>query len=369
MRGRWGIMGKHLELGDLYEAFQEDPAVLEALRENDDGYLEEGTGAPEGRADFPYFLQTVIRHRVRERFDTVASKWRSYMGIESAQDFREHTSSQINGILGIEEVNEYGEYPRLRSSEEPGPSFAVAKHGGIYGVTFEMVINDEVDRILNRIPRELGRMTAEYVSRVVVALIESNPNYIDGQPFFSAAHGNEVTGAAAQPNEDNLVDILEGMKLRRTADGLPYSVTPRKILVRGDRQKLIFNRIIGSQFTGAAVNYTGAAGAGGQIFDKGTINPLYGILPADAVTDEVWLNDADDWYILGDAQDRPPFIAAFLRGRQEPFIGVQDSGVRDVNGQAKDLYTLDFDIIPYKVRHIFGVSIGEPIAATRARPS
>jgi hypothetical protein len=372
----YGQWGKHLELFEMYESFRDDPAVQQALgavREANvnmqpgDAGLQEGTGAPEGRADFPLFLQTVIRHRMRERFRTVASKWRSYVGIENAQDFREHSVSQLNGILGMAPANENGEYPRLRTSEEVGPSFTVAKYGGIYSITMEMIINDETDRMLNRIPRELGRMSAEYVSRVIVALVEANPNYIDGNPFMSSSRGNEITGSAAQPTEDNILRALAQMKLRRTADGVPFTVQPRRILTQSPITTAAIQRAIRSTQTGV-VNSVSGLPSGAPVFYTGTDNPAYGILPPDAVIEEAWMNDPEDWLILADAEDRPAFVAAFLRNRQEPFIGLEDPRIREVNGGATDPYTLDLDQIRFKTRHIFGAAVAEPFAVMRMRP-
>lgn len=379
-RQRYGNWGKHLELFEIFKEFRDDPRVQEVLSgEGEPEDLREGTGAPEGRADFPIFLQTVIRHRMRERFRAVASKWASYVGIESAQDFREQTVSQMNGIRGIQPVLENDEYPMLRSAEEPGPSFAVGKHGGIYAVTMELVINDETDRILNRVPRELGRMSAEYISQAVVAYIESNPTYIDGLPFFTnnAARPNEVTAAAGDPNETNLMAILDLMKLRRDTDGIPFTVEPRRILVRTPSQKATFDRIIRSQLTGVT-DAAGVAPAAGTTqnpalsfgdFFTGNYNPAYNVLPPDAVVDEPWFNDPNDWYVLGDAEDRPAFVVAFLRGRREPFIGLEDPGIRAALGGASDPYDLWFDVIRYKIRSIFGAAMGEPLAALRARPT
>jgi len=360
----YGRYGRELETFRLYEAFRDNPRLQEKMSEI--GLLQEGTGAPEGRADFPVFLQTMIRYRLRERFRTVASKWRQYVGIENAKDFREHRTHQLNGIRGIEPINEFGEYKRMRSAEELGPPFAIGKHGGIYALTLEMIVNDEADRMLNRIPRELGRHAAEYVSQVVVALFESNPNYIDGDPFFSAARGNEVTGADAEPTETNLVKILSQMRLRRDSDNIPFTVEPRRIVTKSDETRLLFRQILRSQQTGITNNDIDA-----REFGRGTMNPLYddGILPGDAVIQEVWLQDAENWTVLGDADDRPAFVAAFLNNQQEPFVGVQDSGVRSVGGGGRDPYMLDIDEIPFKVRHLFGVAVGEPLAAFRARPT
>lgn len=367
MSGRYGNWGKHIELFELWEAFNEDEAVRRALGGADE--LAEGTGAPEGRADFPIFLQTVIRHRMRERFRGVAAKWQQYMGVENAQDFRETTVSQLNGIRGIGGVNEDGEYKRMRSSEEEGPSFAVGKYGGTYAVTMELIINDDSDRILNRIPREMGRSMSEYFQQTVVAFIESNPTYgPDGLPFFSAARGNEITGAGAAPNETNLMAVLDAIKLRRDPDGIPFTVEPRRILVRTPSQKATFDRIIRSQLTGVQDTAVNNAALGFGQFFTGNVNPAYNVLPPDAVIDEPWFNDPNDWYVLGDAEDRPAFVVAFLRNRREPFVGLKDPGVRDAMGAGSDPYGWYFDEIEYKIRHFFGAAAGEPLAAFRLRP-
>jgi hypothetical protein len=364
-RGRYGEWGKHLDLFDVFEDFRDDPAIAEMLLGEDAGDLQETYGAPEGRVDFPIFLQTVIRHRIRERFRGVASRWDQYLGFENAQDFREHTVSQLGSIRGFEGIEEHGEYPRLRSSEEGGPSFAVGKYGGIYGVTFELVINDEMDRILNRIPMELGKSMAEYVAKAMVALVESNPTYSpDGNPFFSAGRENLVTGEAADITEDNIMAILDTMSLRRDGDDIPISVEAAKILVREPSAKAKIMRMIRSTQTGVTVD----ADETGRDFYPGRDNPLRGILPEDAVIVEPWLNVPDDYYILANAQDRPAFLAAFLRNRRDPHIFLKDPGMKGIGGGSSDPYEMDFDEVPFKVRHVFGGAVGEPVAAVKAQP-
>jgi hypothetical protein len=349
----------------VFSDARRNPGMLEGLREADDGGLLEGSGAPEGRVDFPIFLQTVIRHRIRERFRTVQSRFAEYMGVEDARDFREHTVSEFGSIRGIEPIAEYGEYPRMRSTEAEGPPYSVGKHGGIYAVTFELVINDEMNQILNRIPRELGKSTAEYEAQAHIALVESNPTYIDGVAFFHASRGNLVTGAAAEPNETNLVAILDTLALKRDAENMPISVRPSKIVVRNPSTKFRFDQIIRSQLTGVRSEVTAA---GAPDFAPGNYNPLYNVLPPDSVIEEPWLNDPNDWYLFADAQDRPAFVRAYLRGRRDPYIFLKDSGMRGLGGGTTDPYSMEFDEVPYKVRHVFGDAVAEPLAAVKAQP-
>lgn len=369
MRGRWGHYGKHLEILEMYKDFRDDPAILAALTEADsDGYLMEGSGSPEGRASFPFFLQTMIRTRLRARFTTAASVWDQYVGTENAQDFREHTVHSLGSIRGVAGIPEHGEYPRLRSSEEGGPSFMVGKYGGIYAVTYELIINDDTGEMLDRIPGDLGEMMSDYLNQAVTAFIESNPTYVDGNPFFGEAHKNEVTGEDADPTEDNLAALLDLIRLRRNADGIPLNIKPRRILVRNPSTKLLFDKIIRSQTTGIRRDAKEMAEAGDQ-FAPGNFNPLVNALPPDATIEDPFLNDPNDWYLLSDADARPPFVVAFLRNQKTPYIFQKNDGMRGVGGGGEDPYMLNIDEIPFKIRHVWGVSSGEPFAAVRARPS
>jgi hypothetical protein len=235
-----------------------------------------------------------------------------------------------------------------------------------------MVINDEPGEILRRTPEEMGAMNAAYIASVVAALIEANGNWIDGLPFFSSTprsglpSGNEVTGSAAEPSEDNLVAMVSAMRNSSTADGLPMRIKPGKVLTKDDRIALVFRRILRSQETGTTSPSTSST-----TFDKGTYNAAQGILTSnDPVIIDPYLKDPNDWILFGETNPgRPAFLIAFLRGQREPFIGIQDPGVRSIGGGARDPYTMDFDEMLMKLRMVFGVAQGDPRAARRARRS
>lgn len=365
--------GPHNSLIEMWQAWLRDPKAMKALAEEEgfelnEAQLAEGTGAPEGRADFPIFLLSIIRRTMRQAFTRRASQWERYMGVERAEDFRQHIVAQLNGLSGMGPVPEFDSYPRIRSSEEAGPPYSVGKHGGIYGVTFEMVVNDDANLILNRTPTELGRMSAAYIAQVVAAMIEANPNYIDGLPFFTATArsglpaGNEYTGAAAEPTEDNIVQQIEDMRNTTDSEGFPIEINPDIVLTRSERVRLNFKRITRSQETGTTVN-----DPAGTTADKGRLNVLNDeTLAPDAVVVEPYLKDPNDYILLNEV-GRAAFRIAFLRDQREPFIGIARAAVESVNGGAPDPYTLDFDELPYKVRSVFGTALGDPRAARRAR--
>jgi hypothetical protein len=367
-RGRYGDWGKHLDIFEQFESWRDDPEAQEALAESE-GWdeVEEGTGAPEGRADFPMFLLTTIRHTMRQAFTRRAAKWDQYMGVERAEDFRVHTVSQLNGLAGMGPVPEFDEYPRIRSQEEAGPPFSVGKHGGVYGVTFEMV----VERRGEHDPEPHADGAGPHVGGVRLArrdradrgepeLHRREPVLLDGRAAGDAGRERvHRRGRGADRGQPRVHRLRPGE--HDGHEGFPIEIDARRVLTRDRRTQMIFNRIIRSQETGATSNDTG-----GDVFDKGRYNAASDLLSPDAVIVEPYLTDPNDWIVLNDV-GRPAFVIAFLRDQREPFIGVADGGVRGVNGGGPDPYTLDFDEIPFKIRHVFGVALGDPRAARRAR--
>lgn len=358
------------EIVRAFRSWREDDEAQEAVREEMEFEmgLREGTGAPEGRADFPLYMLSITRHRMRAGFRRRLAVYERYTGRVRAEDLREHTTSQLNGMTGMQPIPEFEEYPRLRSAEEAGPSYSVGKHGGVYAVTIEMIINDEANLILNRAPTEIGRMAAAYRSQVIVALIEANPNWMDGLPFFTSTprqglpNGNEYTGTAAEPSEDNLITIVGDLDETTDSEGFPIDISANLVLTKDRRTQLIFRRIVRSQRTGTVSNDTGSS-----VADKGDWNMAQGILPGeDPVVVEPYLRDPNDWILLADV-DRPAFLHASLRDQWEPFIGMEDPGIRAVGGGGRDNYTLDGDEVRMKIRDFFGVALGDPRAARRAR--
>jgi hypothetical protein len=77
-------------------------------------------------------------------------------------------------------------------------------------------------------------------------------------------------------------------------------VTPRTLVVKSAIMELIARRIINSQLTGTTINDTAT-----DVFDKGTMNPLAGIIPADGVVRDPFFTDSNDWYLFADPNDVP----------------------------------------------------------------
>lgn len=314
------------------------------------------------KADFPEFLFGPIKTSVYQGYTKVNPQYRRYARIENATDFRERRIKGLWGLSGIGYVGDHGEYPEMQRTERPSATLIVDTYGGVYAITRQAIINDESGDLLSRNPEDMGYAASVFVTEAIIAYIESNPTAPDGNPVFSEARKNQITTALS---EDSLATAISTMENQRDGDGRRIVIKPRVLAVQNVRMGLIANRIIRSQETGTQVAYTGAAGAGSAIFDKGNDNPLAGILPSDAVVQDTYWSDANDWYLFADPATTPAFAVGFLGGREEPQVFKKNLETSSALS-GPDPYTWELDSVDFKVRLDFGVGNIDPAGVFRA---
>lgn len=342
MESPYGNYGKPIALFEAWQEFNE-------LREAD------------SKADFPGWLWGPVRRAVWAGYSRIEPQWRRYARTEDMPDFRPRLIHGLNALSGFGYVGDHGEYPGMRRTERGGPALVVDTYGGVYSITRQTIINDDTGELLNRNPGDMGYAAGIFVANALVALVESNPTAYDALgTFFNGTRGNTTTNDLS---EDSLADAITFMESQFDDSGFRIQIRAATLLVKTARQEMVARRILNSTVTGTTVNYTGAAGAGTAIFDKGVLNPLQGILSGDAIVREAFLNDPNDWYVFAAPSDVPAFAIGFLNGQDQPFVGLKDPTVRNALGAGMDPYTFELDSIDFKVRHDFGVAGIDPRGA------
>ena len=341
MRG-YGNFGRPIYLIEAYEDWKQ-----KRLQEAD----ERGLSEADSKADFPNFLFGPINYMMWQGYTRIQPQYRRYARVESLTDFRERRLRGLNALKGVGYVGDHGEYPQMRRTERPGPSLILDTYGGVYSITRQAVINDNSGELLNRNPDEMGYAMGLFVAETIVALVESNPLAYDGVAMATAGRGNFTT---APLSEDSLTDALGFLESQYDDSGYRIVIRASNLVVKTPRMQMIAKRILRSQETGTSIQYTGAAGVGSAIMDKGTLNPLADIIPYDSVIREPFYSDPNDWRLFADPGDIPAFAVGFLNGREEPFVGLKNPEVRNALGAGQDPYTFEFDTIDFKVRHDFG---------------
>jgi len=340
----YGLYGRPIHLFEAYEEWRES-RVQEAA--------EMGLTEADSKADFPNYLFGPISYTLWQGYTRVQPQYQRYARTENLTDFRERRIRGLNALKGIGYVGDHGEYPQMRRTERGGPSLILDTYGGVYAITRQAVINDDSGELLNRNPDEMGYAMGIFVAETLIALVESNPLAYDGATMSNNTRGNHTTNALS---EDSLADALSFMENQFDDSGFRIVIRAANLVVKNARMQLIANRILRSQEAGTQVQWSGGAGAGTTIMDKGTLNPLAGILPDDGVIREPFFNDSNDWRLFADPGDVPAFALGFLNGQEEPFVGLLNPQVRAALGPGVDPYTFEFDTIDFKVRHDFGVA-------------
>lgn len=380
--GRWG----RVPLFDLYEDWREErqariaqginprtgqpfaPGLLEAVQSGapmlDRALVE---AAPDTRADFATFLWGPVSFSFYQGYEYVTSQWTRYVGTEAIQSFDEVRIKGINGMTGIGYVGDHGEYQPMRRSFRPEAAIVVDTYGGVYSMTRKLLRSRGADVLVQRNPQDMGDAMADFISRMIVALIIANPNAPDGAPMYSTTRGNLV----AQPlSEDTFVDAATWLRTQKDDIGRPIRVRLNAAVVQNDRQALIMRRIIRSQTTGVQ------AAPSSQTFSEGTDNPIAyadsDLMPADGIVIDPYIPDANNVYFFADPNRVPGFVAGFLDGQQQPLIGMTDATVMHLSvsgGNGHDPYSYEGDTIDYKTRHDVGVAAVDPRGVYQLNPA
>lgn len=345
---RYGSYGRPVLLFEAYRDWREERLLQEA----------------DSKADFPEFLYGPVRSSLWQGYEYVQGQYQKYMRVENAPDFRERRLRGLTGMLRPGYVGDHGEYPNTQRKERKGVPLVVDTYGAVYSITRQTIVNDDTQELLNSAPAEIGDAMGNFVVEMAIALIESNPTAADGNPFFGSGRGNAITLALS---EDSLATGLSQMTKQFDDIGRRIRVTPKVLAVGDPRVQLEANRILNSQLTGTTITFTGGAGAGAGVFDKGTNNPLSGILPSDAVVYDPFFTSAHSWYLFADPAKVPAFAIGFLNGQQQPQVFLKEPQARDsLGGNGTDPYTWELDSVDFKCRHDVGVAAVDPRGALKS---
>jgi hypothetical protein len=324
---------------------------------------EEALVEAQTKADFPGFLYGSVSTSLYQGYNYIQPQYRRYGRIENMTDFEERRIKGLNGITGIGYVGDAGEYPEMRRTERPNASLVIDTYGGVYSITRQTVINDKSGVLLGDAPTEMGKEGGIFVVETVIAFIESNPTAPDGTAVYHASRNNTTTDALSEDSLATAVSVLENQE---DEDGRHIVFQPDVLAVKNARMEMIANRIVRSQETGGQQTIAAAKGAGTDVFDKGTDNPLRGIIPADGVIRDPYWTDSNNWYLF--SSNNPAFAIGFLNGKEEPSVFLKNPEAKAQTG-GNDPYSWEWDSVDFKVRLDLGVGVIDPRGTYRGTPA
>lgn len=246
----------------------------------------------------------------------------------SANDYKDLHRIVMGELNMPEEVPENHEYPEMTTSDSK-ESYRVRKHGGIFTITIEMMVNDDLDA-MTRIPRQQGASMRRKINRDVYSILYNNPTLADGIAIFHAtSHGANLDATALAAGAP--VDV--GYKVMATQSGLDSTtvlgITPRYLIVPENLAATAL-QITNGMFYPATQATIGLYAPNGP-------RPL--TVVADGQLDS--LGATTGWWLAADPRLIDTVEYTFLAGEESPVLAREEGFTTDT--------------IKYKIRQSYGV--------------
>lgn len=323
-------------------------------------------------SDFPLLYGNVLYRSMLGAYDSYPVTYPLWMKVVEVNDFREISLMTMDGGGGIlEEVKERAPYPEI-TFVEGEYKLRVSKFGRRYSISFEMIVNDNINAWRDR-PNSMAlgaRRSEEYLATQMIAGL-SGPN----ATFFSVGNANIITGNPALDIEGLQAGFTQLAVTAKDSDGHPIPINMVNLIV-GPALEMVAQNILNATIlhlvaAGTTVK-TGATAVQQMEVANWMRNRVRLVvlpyLPSIATT----ANAGTTWFLTASSDEpRPAFFFAFMRGRQQPQLFIKDSNQRSIGGGPVDELEGDFDTdsIDYKQRHIFGAAQGNPKMAVASNGS
>lgn len=304
------------------------PAVARAIEGNYPGIFQESMT----RSDFPLLTGDVIDRMMVARYREFPSPYRSFMKVtQNLRDFRAVRRIAVDGLEGTWGAQAEDDELEYGSLSETGYSYAPKKYAKGTKISFEALMNDDLDAFATA-PDRLGRGGARTVAKFATQL------YVDASgphaSLYTVGNNNKI---ASNPVL-SVAALGAGFTLLATktdADGEPIYIE-EAVLVVGPALRITANNIMNQ----IEIDLTTAGGASGQTVRVNNwivgnlqlvVDPYIPIVASTA-------NGATSWFLFASpAVGRPAVEIGFLTGFGEPQLYQKMSNTIRVGGGVDEM--------------------------------
>lgn len=278
-------------------------------------------------SDFPELLGGIIHQVMLNAYEEIEDTWRQFCSTGSVGDFREHRMIRSWGLSNLPRVYETEEYKNTPLVDATGETVRVFKYGTIVNLSWEMMVNDELDAF-NDYVADLTRAYYRTIEDEVYATLALNSNrgplMSDGLALFHTSHRNLITAAAM--STDSLDNIRYQMSIQQDAAGRYTSFRPDTLLVNAalESKAMLYNQ---AQYNFDVTNKPYMPNISAGLFKKIVSSPR---VPTQTA-----------YYAFAKPNVEPVLRVSFLNGKQTPVIEREDE--------------FRTDGFSYKIRGVFGV--------------
>lgn len=288
----------------------------------------------QGTGDFGILLENTLHKVLQASYQTTPDKWSRFCGKTTVTDFRDHNLYRRGTFGVLDNVDENGEFKQKPIPDGAREKLRATTKGNIIVLSRQAMINDDLG-VFSDLATDLGRAAKLSIEVDVFAYLNSNPNTGDGQPFFSAAHGNLKT-PGAPPTVAEVDAVRQLMASQKDISGNDFLEIEPSIF-------------LGPLALGGTARVTN-----GSQYDPDTANKLQRTNIALGIFDEIIDTPrltGNPWYTFADPAIAPAIVVGFLDGVEEPFVDSEE-GWR-------------IDGTEWKVRLDYGVAGVNPASAAK----
>ena len=185
-------------------------------------------GALHSTSDFANFLEQLFNKQLLPRFLMAPSGLKEVTRRSTANDFRKKNVYRNSPMGKLMPLNEHGEFQRTSKADVKPEGYSVESFAAVFGISRQTLVNDDMG-VFSDIGASLAQQSAEFENQQLATLLVSNPAMADGNPLFSAAHGNlAATGGAI--SEATLTAARLAMRLQVNQNQQPINVRPMYLL-------------------------------------------------------------------------------------------------------------------------------------------
>ncbi len=257
-------------------------------------------------SDFPGIFSDALNVRLLARYLAATPTYRLFSARYNANDFRAQNVVRAGDFPTLQPILETGEI-KAGTWGESKEQLTVSPYGVRFGISRQMIVNDNLGAIDQVIGSSSDRVTDWENGIVFTALLQSSnagPTLLtDGKRMFHADHGNHVTSgtAIAVPS----VGLGRAAMAKQTSlDGLKLNLRPSIILTGPDRATEAEQ--LTTQITPATM---------------GTVVPDWMRRLAAASDANITGNH---WYLFADPSVAPTMVYGSLDGYEGPRLSTND---------------------------------------------